>query len=221
MPGYQDFGMLTEVLHNQLLAVLFSASEPVKLPQLEMIFPDVKPEILQSSLDELIHEFNSMQNSVEIRKIAGGYRISSLPEHHEVLMGYLKSKPSSRLTQAALETLAVIAYKQPVTSPEISEIRGVKGSSTLKTLLEKKLIEIRGRKKVIGRPILYGTSQEFLVHFGLNDLTELPSLEEFEEIVSEGGLVQPNVDAESRSGRPSREVLREVKKEDFQNQEID
>lgn len=207
--------MLTGVLHNQILAILFSAREPVKLSQLEMIFPDVEPENMQSALDELMSGFNSMQKAVEIRRIAGGYRITSLPEQHEILMDYLKSKPSARLTQAALETLAVIAYKQPVTGPEISEIRSVKGSSTLKTLLEKKLIEIRGRKKVIGRPILYGTSQEFLVHFGLNDLSELPSLEEFEEIVSDGVLVPPDGVTGEPSGRPSREVLREVKKVDF------
>lgn len=200
--------MLTGVLHNRILAILFSAREPVKLSQLETIFSDTAPETLEKTLEELISSFNSMQNAVEIRRIAGGFRITTLPEQHEVLMDYLKSKPSARLTQAALETLAVIAYKQPVTSPEISEIRGVKGSSTLKTLLEKKLIEIRGRKKVIGRPILYGTSQEFLVHFGLNDLSELPSLEEFEEIIDDGELIQ----AEDHSGRPSREVLREVKK---------
>ncbi len=207
--------MLTGVLHNQILAILFSAREPVKLSQLEMIFPDVEPENMQSALDELMSGFNSMQKAVEIRRIAGGYRITSLPEQHEILMDYLKSKPSARLTQAALETLAVIAYKQPVTGPEISEIRSVKGSSTLKTLLEKKLIEIRGRKKVIGRPILYGTSQEFLVHFGLNDLSELPSLEEFEEIVSDGVLVPSDGVTGEPSGRPSREVLREVKKVDF------
>jgi len=207
--------MLTGVLHNQILAILFSAREPVKLSQLEMIFSDVEPGNLQSVLDELMSGFNSMQKALEIRRIAGGYRITSLPEQHEILMDYLKSKPSARLTQAALETLAVIAYKQPVTGPEISGIRSVKGSSTLKTLLEKKLIEIRGRKKVIGRPILYGTSQEFLVHFGLNDLSELPSLEEFEEIISDGVLVPPDGATGERSGRPSREVLREVKKVEF------
>ena len=206
--------MLSGTLQNQLLAILFSASEPVRLTQFEAIFPDTEPDDLKSALEELTAAFNSMQRAVEIRKIAGGYRLSTLPEQHEVLMDYLKSKPSARLTQAALETLAVIAYKQPVTSPEISEIRGIKGSSTLKTLLEKKLIEIRGRKKVIGRPILYGTSQEFLIHFGLNDLSELPSLEEFEEIVSEGDLLQPGSGPESSSGRPSREVLREVKNQD-------
>jgi len=201
--------MLKDPVLNQILAVLFSAREPVTISQLETVFPAIEAGKLESMMDDLIREFGSLQDAVEIRRIAGGYRISTLPEHHEVLMEYLKTKPSSRLTQAALETLAVIAYKQPVTAPEISEIRGVKGSSTLKTLLDKKLIEIRGRKKVIGRPIIYGTSGEFLVHFGLNDLSELPSLEEFEEIVSEGGLLEE--DRQESSGKPSREVLREVR----------
>jgi len=200
--------MLKDPVLNQILAVLFSAREPVTISQLETVFPAIEAGTLESMMNDLIREFGSLQDAVEIRRIAGGYRISTLPEHHEILMEYLKTKPSSRLTQAALETLAVIAYKQPVTAPEISEIRGVKGSSTLKTLLDKKLIEIRGRKKVIGRPIIYGTSGEFLVHFGLNDLSELPSLEEFEEIVSEGGLLEE--DRQESSGRPSREVLREV-----------
>lgn len=203
--------MLNGPLANQILAVLFSASEPVKLPQLEEIFPGVGREKLQQVVEEMVSSFNSLQQAVEIRRIAGGWIITTLPEHHEILMEYLKTKPSAKLTQAALETLAVIAYKQPVTAPEISEIRGVKGSSTLKTLLEKKLIEIRGRKKVIGRPIIYGTSQEFLVHFGLNDLSDLPSLEEFEEIAAESGLNEPEEDSPPSEGRPSREVLREVK----------
>jgi len=208
--------MLKGTLHNQILAILFSAQEPVRIAQLEAVFPGHSSSELATALEELSAAFNDMQKAVEIRRIAGGYRISTLPEQHEILMDYLKTKPSARLTQAALETLAVIAYKQPVTGPEISEIRGVKGSSTIRTLLDKKLIEIRGRKKVIGRPILYGTSQEFLIHFGLNDLTELPSLEEFEEIVSDSGMLQSGdePDAPVSFGRPSREVLREVKKED-------
>jgi segregation and condensation protein B len=97
----------------------------------------------------------------------------------------LKTRPSAKLSQAALETLAAIAYRQPITLPEIMEIRGVKGTSTIKTLLEKKLIETRGRKKVVGRPILYGTTRQFLMHFGLQDLSELPTLEEFEEILAQ------------------------------------
>jgi segregation and condensation protein B len=120
-----------------------------------------------------------------IREIAGGYRMTTRPEHHEHIRAYLKSKPSAKLSLAALETLAVIAYKQPVTLAEVLAIRGKKSSTALQTLLEKKLVSILGRKPVVGRPILYGTSKEFLIHFGLKDLSELPTLEEFAQMAEE------------------------------------
>jgi len=176
--------MLNEALKQEILAILFAAREPVELAQLVEVFETLSLEELQQVTDSVMSEFNSVQGAVEVRKVAGGYRLTTRPEHHEVIRRYLQTKPSARLSQAALETLSVIAYKQPVTLPEVMEIRGIKGTSTIKTLLEKKLIEIRGRKKVVGRPILYGTTQEFLIKFGLNDLTELPSLEEFEELYS-------------------------------------
>ncbi len=120
---------------------------------------------------------------MEIRQIAGGYRMATKPEHHDVVVGFAKSlKPPVRVSLQALETLAVIAYKQPVTVPEISEIRGVDSSGVIATLLDRKLITTAGRKQVIGRPILYKTTKEFLVRFGLNDLAELPSMEEFEKL---------------------------------------
>jgi segregation and condensation protein B len=178
--------MLKGELPNQLLAILFSATDPVAVRQLSEVFPEVETETLEKALEKLKEDFNRLQSAVEIRNVAGGYRITTRPDRHEVIREYLKTKPSAKLSHAALETLAVIAYKQPITLPEIMEIRAVKGSSTIKTLLEKKLIEIRGRKKVVGRPILYGTTQEFLIHFGLSDLSELPSLEEFEELAGEG-----------------------------------
>ncbi|MFZ0426969.1 MAG: SMC-Scp complex subunit ScpB [Acidobacteriota bacterium] len=178
--------MLKGELPNQLLAILFSATDPVAVRQLSEVFPEVEAEALEKALEKLKEDFNRLQSAVEIRSVAGGYRITTRPDRHEVIREYLKTKPSAKLSHAALETLAVIAYKQPITLPEIMEIRAVKGSSTIKTLLEKKLIEIRGRKKVVGRPILYGTTQEFLIHFGLSDLSELPSLEEFEELAGEG-----------------------------------
>lgn len=181
--------MLRGDLANQLLAILFVAGEPVTLRQLQGIFPDIEESAVEGELERVMEVFNGLQEAVEIRRVAGGYRMSSRPDRHEVIREYLKSKPSSKLSQAALETLAVIAYKQPVTLPEIMEIRAVKGSSTIKTLLEKRLIEIRGRKKVVGRPILYGTTQEFLIHFGLNELSELPSLEELEELLASDASV--------------------------------
>jgi segregation and condensation protein B len=120
---------------------------------------------------------------MEIRQIAGGYRMATKPEHHDVVVNFAKSlKPPVRLSLQALETLAVIAYKQPVTVPEISEIRGVDTSGVIATLLDRKLITTAGRKQVIGRPILYRTTKEFLLRFGLNDVSELPSMEEFEKL---------------------------------------
>ena len=120
---------------------------------------------------------------MEIRQIAGGYRMATKPEHHDVVVSFAKSlKPPVRLSLQALETLAVIAYKQPVTVPEISEIRGVDTSGVIATLLDRKLVTTAGRKQVIGRPILYKTTKEFLLRFGLNDVSELPSMEEFEKL---------------------------------------
>ena len=120
---------------------------------------------------------------MEIRQIAGGYRMATKPEHHDVVVNFAKSlKPPVRLSLQALETLSVIAYKQPVTVPEISEIRGVDSSGVIATLLDRKLITTAGRKQVIGRPILYKTTKEFLLRFGLNDVSELPSMEEFEKL---------------------------------------
>ena len=134
-------------------------------------------------IDELIADYASPERGMEIRQIAGGYRIATKPEHHDVVVGFAKSlKPPVRLSLQSLETLAVIAYKQPVTVPEISEIRGVDSSGVIATLLDRKLITTAGRKQVIGRPILYKTSKEFLLRFGLNDVSELPSMEEFEKL---------------------------------------
>jgi segregation and condensation protein B len=138
---------------------------------------------LNRVLDELTEEYAGAAHGVEVRQIAGGYRMGTKPEHHDVVVGFAKSlKPPVRLSLQALETLAVIAYKQPVTVPEISEIRGVDSSGVIATLLDRKLITTSGRKQVIGRPILYKTTKEFLLRFGLNNVAELPSMEEFEKL---------------------------------------
>ena len=130
-----------------------------------------------------MEEYERPEHGIGIRQVAGGYKFSSKPEHHDVLRNFVKSlKPPIRLSKPALETLAVIAYRQPVTLPEIDEIRGVDCGGVIHTLLEKKLVVTAGRKNVVGRPILYRTSRDFLVHFGLKDLGELPSLREFEEM---------------------------------------
>ena len=138
---------------------------------------------LSSLIEELIADYASPDRGMEIRQIAGGYRMATKPEHHDVVVSFAKSlKPPVRLSLQALETLAVIAYKQPVTVPEISEIRGVDSAGVIATLLDRKLITTGGRKQVIGRPILYKTTKEFLMRFGLKDIGELPSMEEFEKL---------------------------------------
>jgi segregation and condensation protein B len=138
---------------------------------------------LSHVIDELIAGYAAADRGMEIRQVAGGYRMATKPEHHDVVVKFAKSlKPPIRLSLQALETLSVIAYKQPVTVPEISEIRGVDSSGVIATLLDRKLITTAGRKQVIGRPILYKTTKEFLLRFGLNDVSELPSMEEFEKL---------------------------------------
>jgi segregation and condensation protein B len=140
-------------------------------------------EYISGILKDLIAEYSDGNRGMEIRQIAGGYRMGTKPEHHDVVVNFAKSlKPLVRLSMQALETLAVIAYKQPVTVPEISEIRGVDSSGVIATLLDRKLITTSGRKQVIGRPILYKTTKEFLLRFGLNSVAELPSMEEFEKL---------------------------------------
>jgi segregation and condensation protein B len=140
-------------------------------------------ELLKPFLEELLADSGREDRGIEIRQVAGGYRMSTKPEHHDVVRAFSKSlKPPVRLSLQALETLAVIAYKQPVTVPEISDIRGVDASAVIGTLLERKLVTTAGRKAVVGRPMLYRTSKDFLMRFGLKDLSELPSLEEFEKL---------------------------------------
>ncbi len=141
---------------------------------------------LRGILDELVAEYAAGGRGIEIREVAGGYRFATKPEFHDTVRGFIKSlKPPLKLTLQSLETLAVIAYKQPVTAPEISEIRGVDTSGVLGSLMARKLITTAGRKQVIGRPILYKTTKDFLLRFGLKDVTELPSIEEFEAMAGE------------------------------------
>jgi segregation and condensation protein B len=144
---------------------------------------------LREVLAELVADYSSPDRGMEIRQVAGGFRMATKPEHHDVVRAFAKSlKPPIRLSLAALETLAVVAYKQPVTAPEISDIRGVESASVLGTLLDRKLIITAGRKQVIGRPIQYKTSKDFLLRFGLNDVNELPSMEEFSQLASDGSI---------------------------------
>ena len=166
-----------------LEAIIYVTEEPVTLEQLAKGLEWPKEEV-EALIGELVTEHQSPARGVEIRAVAGGYKISTKAEHHEAVRQFVKTlKPPLKLSMAALETLSVIAYKQPITMPEIQEIRGLTAASgVVKTLLDRKLITTAGRKAVIGRPILYKTTREFLVQFGLNDVSELPSLKEFEEL---------------------------------------
>jgi segregation and condensation protein B len=174
--------MTPQEMQSALEAIVYAADEPATLDQLASALGADKAEV-RAALDLLVASYSTDQRGIEVRKVAGGWKFYTKPEHHDVVRRFIKSlQPPIRLTMPALETLAVIAYKQPVTAPEINEIRGVNVGGVIKTLLEKRLITTAGRKQVIGRPILYRTSKQFLVRFGLSDLEELPSLKEFEQL---------------------------------------
>jgi len=176
--------MTIDELKPIIEALIFVSEEPITAKQLAaMLEGEAVPDI-EAACQQLKEEFNNRSTGLELRALAGGYRITTRPEHNEYVRRYLKSQPSARLSIAALETLAVIAYKQPITIPEILEIRGVTSTSAIKTLLDRRLIVARGHKNVVGRPMMYGTSKEFLIHFGLNDLNELPNMEDFEDVMT-------------------------------------
>lgn len=204
-------------LKGKLEAIVYAAEEPVTLDQLTLLLKEsvinenglteLEPAAAQAEaksririgIEELTADYSSSDRGMEIREVAGGYRMATKPEHHDVVRTFAKSlKPPIRLSLQALETLSVIAYKQPITGPEISEIRGVDSSGVLATLIDKKLITTAGRKQVIGRPILYKTTKEFLMRFGLKDVAELPSMEEFEKMLgaaAQDDLFPPTSDA--------------------------
>src|SRR2546426_9702323 len=217
-------------LKPKLEAIIYAAETPITLDQIVQLVrdslladgasddADVRSRV-RAALDELFADYGVPDRGIEIRQVAGGYRMSTKPEQHDVVRAFAKSlKPPIRLSLPALETLAVIAYKQPVTVPEISEIRGVDSSGVIATLLDRKLITTAGRKAVIRRPILYRTSKEFLLRFGLKDVCELPSMEEFENLVAqsfEGDLPHEAsaltnatgaLDAKSESDQPENET---------------
>ena len=162
-------------------ALIFVADEPLDPKSIAKVLRVDQP-LVDEAIQSLVEEYNTRNGGLQLREIAGGWQISTRPEHHEHVRSYLRSKPSAKLSLASLETLAVIAYKQPVTVPEILEIRGVQSPSAIKTLLDKRLIIAKGRKETVGRPMMYGTSKEFLIQFGLKDLTELPSIEDFQDL---------------------------------------
>ena len=166
-------------------ALVFVADEPLTVKTMADVLEENR-ETVEAAVEELKNEYEAREGGLHLREIAGGWQISTRTEYHEEIRKFLKTRPSAKLSLAALETLAVIAYKQPVTVPEILEIRGVQSASAIKTLLDKKLIVAKGRKEAVGRPMQYGTSKDFLIQFGLKDLSELPSIEDFEDLA--GGV---------------------------------
>lgn len=163
-------------------ALIFVSDEPLSVRALVKLLTEDK-DTVNAALEQLSKEYEERESGLQFRNIGGGWQLSTRPEFHEDVRALLKTRPSAKLSLASLETLAVIAYKQPVTVPEILEIRGVQSASSIKTLLDKRLIVSRGRKDTVGRPMQYGTSQEFMIQFGLKDLSELPNIEDFEDFV--------------------------------------
>jgi segregation and condensation protein B len=162
-------------------ALIFVSEEPLSAKTLAEVLKLDKA-VVEESLSTLAEQFNARQSGLQLREVAGGWQFATRPEFHEHVRAFLKTRPSAKLSIASLETLAVIAYRQPITVPEILDIRGVQSPSAIKTLLDKKLIVAKGRKDTVGRPMMYGTSKEFLLQFGLKDLTELPSVEDFHDL---------------------------------------
>ena len=194
-----------ETLKALIEGIIYVAPEPVSLDAIVKALEGEERERVKAKLEEMVADFERADHGIQIRQVAGGYKFSSKAEHHDVLRNFVKSlKPPIRLSKQALETLAVIAYRQPVTVPEIQEVRGVDSGGVIHTLMEKKLVVTAGRKSVVGRPILYRTSRDFLVHFGLKDTSELPSLREFEELARQAlGSELPLVEqSASSSGGP-------------------
>ena len=167
-------------------ALIFVSEEPLSAKIISEVLREDRS-VIEEALVELAKEFNARNGGLQLREVAGGWQFATRPEYHEHVRAYLKSRPSAKLSIASLETLAVIAYKQPVTVPEILDIRGVQSPSSVKTLLDKKLIVAKGRKDTVGRPMMYGTSKEFLMQFGLKDLGELPSMEDFQDLAGGEG----------------------------------
>ena len=165
-----------------LEAIVYVTDEPLSAAQIASALNQPRDRI-EALLAELVAQYDQPEHGLTIREVAGGYKMATKPEHHEAVRNFVRNlKPPLKLSLASLETLAVIAYKQPITAPEIMEIRGVQGAGVLKTLLDRKLIATAGRKNVVGKPILYRTTKDFLLQFGLKDLSELPTLKEFEDL---------------------------------------
>ncbi len=174
-----------EEVRASIEALLYAAQEPLSLKDLAKALPDASRESIKQQVQELLEQYQGAGRGLQIAQVAGGYQITTRPEYHDRISRLFSSKPPSRLSIQALETLAVIAYRQPITVPEIMALRGLHSAGVVRTLLEKKLVRILGRKKVVGRPLLYGTTKEFQIRFGLKNLDDLPNLEDMAEVFGE------------------------------------
>jgi segregation and condensation protein B len=172
-------------LRAALEAILFVSSDPVKTDDLAESFPDEGQAAVAAQLDEIKRILDEQVGGFMLEQTAGGWRLATRAEHDAVLRKYFAKKGENRMSIAALETLAIVAYRQPITAPEVSEIRSVNATAVIRTLLERRMIRVSGRKNVVGSPFLYRTTKEFLVHFGLNDIRDLPRLEEFGDLIGD------------------------------------
>ena len=172
-------------LRAAIEAILFVSNEPVKVDDLAEAFSEEGREAVLAQLDEIKRLFDANVGGFMVEQTAGGWRLATRPDHHDVLKKYFARKGTNRLSLAALETLAIVAYRQPITAPEISDIRSVNSNQAIRTLLERRMIRVAGRKNVVGSPFLYRSTKDFLVHFGLNDIRDLPRLEEFGDLIGE------------------------------------
>jgi segregation and condensation protein B len=199
-------------LKSLLEALLFTATEPLTIDHFCSVSSDTDHSTVIEALDELKRDYESRNAGMVLREVAGGYQMYSNPAWHEHIQKLFSKPLMIRLSKSALETLAIVGYKQPITLPEISEIRSCNAAGAIKTLLECNFIKVLGRKRVVGRPFLYGTTREFLLHFGLKDLSDMPQLSEFEELIGEKvspeifESTHPEMDAEEPEQQESEPV---------------
>jgi len=191
----------TVQLRAVLEALVFAAEEPLTPADLADLFPETPEEQLREAIDQVVRSCASDDRGLEVFRIAGGYRMATKPALGEWVRALFRSRNRRRLSGAALETLAIVAYRQPITTPEIQALRGIDPTAVLQNLMDKKLVRVLGRKKVVGKPLLYGTTRDFLAHFGLNSLEDLPSLEEFGDLaVARGAAADAGPAHEGTSG---------------------
>jgi segregation and condensation protein B len=199
-------------LRAAIEAILFVSSDPIKVDELIDAFPDVGREAIQTELEAIRALLDEHAGGFMLEQTAGGWRLATRAEHDSVLKKYFARKGENRMSIAALETLAIVAYRQPITAPEVSDIRGVNSTAVIRTLLERRMIRVSGRKNVVGSPFLYRTTKEFLVHFGLNDIRDLPRLEEFGDLIGEN--INDDLVLAIQTANPSDDGMAEVANDD-------